>query len=161
MASWRHFVPPLSRWIVWVTPRSSSHKYCEGVPWNMFAKGSADRPPSTLLRLCNIARLEIVSYAFIPSTVGDAFASCLGGHGVLERRCGRLHRFHQLLRHRSGHQLPHHISHGPRLHVCQAPMRSYVCHQLRLFVCHQMRLLSPQRRSLRSLTFPRLRSHDF
>ena len=34
-------------------------------------------------------------------------------------------------------------------------MRLYVCHQMRLHVCHQMRLLSPQRSSLRSLTFAR------
>ena len=34
-------------------------------------------------------------------------------------------------------------------------MRLYVCHQMRLYVCHQMCLPSPQRSSLRSLTFGR------
>ena len=60
------------------------------------------------------------------------------------------------------------VDHGPRLYVCQgfAPkhqmrlyvchqMRLYVCHQMRLYVCHQMRLPSPQRSSVRSLTFAR------
>ena len=53
------------------------------------------------------------------------------------------------------------VKHQRRLYVCQGfalpkhQMRLYVCHQMRSYVCHQMRLPSPQRSSLRSLTFAR------
>ena len=62
-----HGVPLLSS-LTCVTPRSSSHRYCEGLPPNMLTKSNADCPPSTLLRPWNIALLEIVSYALNPST---------------------------------------------------------------------------------------------
>ena len=46
-----------------------------------------------------------------------------------------------------------HVKHQRRLYVCQGFVLPK--HQMRLHLCHQMRLLSPQRSSLRSLTFAR------
>ena len=88
-------------------------------------KANADCPPSILLRPWEhrAPRDSVIRAQSVHGEIALGFISvkpcntwemhshpALVGHGVLKRRCGRLHNLHQLLRHRSGHQSTHHIS---------------------------------------------------
>ena len=111
--------------ISWETPISSSHMYADGDPWKHLTKGRTPSPSSIVRSPCNIAFLEIRSYAHpierqdgrplvnigeSLKNVGHALTPCFGGQCVLKGSSGCFNLLRHLLRDRPGNQPPQNVS---------------------------------------------------